>query len=96
MATMLRCQVFEDSKREKTEPKVSKCQHVSIHDNEKEQCLHEYEDKGEGEDIGYVLFPFVIFPPPQKNSNRLTDIGEKRRSLNQLVCMSKISLSYNC
>lgn len=58
------------------ELKVSKCQRVDVYDNEKGQNLDEYKDKDEREDIRYVSLPFVTFPPPQKESNRLTGIGE--------------------
>ncbi len=83
MAAMLKRQQFEDSKSEETEPRVSKCQHVGIHDDEEEQSLDKYE--GEKEDVRYVPLPFIAPPPPQKESNRPTDMGERTRSLNHLI-----------
>ncbi len=69
---------------------------MGVHDNEEGQSLDEYEVKGEGEDIRYILLPFVALSPPQKKSNRLIDMGEGTKSLNHLVYIPKIGLSYNC
>ncbi len=92
--TVLKRQQFQYSKSEETEPRVSKRQRVGVHNNEEGLSLDEYED--EKEDIRYVSLPFVTFLPPRKESNRPTDMGEEIRSLNHLVCISKIGLSYNC
>ncbi len=94
MAALLKRQQFEDSKSEETEPRVSKRQRMSVHDDEEGLSLDEYE--GEGEDVGYVPLPFVAPPSPRKESNRPIDMGEGIRSLNHLVCIPKIGLSYNC
>ncbi len=68
-----------------------------MYENEEGQSLDKYESEGEGEDVGYVPFPFVTPPPPpQKKSNRPTDMGKGTKSLNHLVCIPKIGLSYNC
>ncbi len=67
---------------------------MSVYNDEEELSLDEYED--EGEDVGYVPLPFVAPPPPQKESNRPIDIGKETRSLNYLVYIPKIGLSYNC
>ncbi len=96
-AAVLKRQQFEDSESEEREPRISKCQRLGVHDDEEGQSLDEYEGEGEGEDVGYVPLPFVTPPsPPRKESNRLTDMGERTRSLNHLVCIPKIGLSYNC
>ncbi len=59
--------------------------------------MDEYEGKGEREDVGYVPLLFIALHPPTLNeSNRLTDMGEGIRSLNHLVYIPKIGLSYNC
>ncbi len=92
-AAVLKCQRFEDSKSKEIEPRVSKRQHVGVHDNEERLSLDEYE--GEGEDVRYVPLPFVAPPSPRKESNRPIDIGKGTRSLNHLVCIPKIGLSYN-
>ncbi len=54
-----------------------------MYDNEERLSLDKYE--GEGEDIGYIILLFIAHPPPRKDLNRLTDMGEGARSLNQLV-----------
>ncbi len=98
-AAMLKRQRFKDSESEEREPRVSKRQCLGVHDDEEGQSLDEYEEEGEGEgeDVRYVPLPFVAPPPPpRKESNRLTDMGEGIKSLNHLVCIPKIGLSYNC
>ena len=46
-----------------------------MHNDKEGQGLKQYDGKGEGE--RYVLFPFIAPPPPpQKESNRLTDLGK--------------------
>ena len=96
IAAVLNRQQFKDSESEETEPRVLKRQRVGVHDNEKKQNLDEYEDEDERKDIGYVPLPFIAPLPPQKESNRPTDIGERTKSLNHLVYIPKIGLSYNC
>ncbi len=91
---MFKRQQFEDSKSEETEPRISKRQRVNVYDDKEGLSLDEYE--GEGEDIGYIPLLFVALPPPRKKSNRPIDMGEGTRSLNHLVCIPKIGLSYNC
>lgn len=66
-----------------TESKVSKHQHVDIHDNKELKSLDKYEDKGDR----YVLLP----SPPQKESNCLIDLRKKTKSLNYLIYIPKIS-----
>ena len=61
-----------------------------MRDNKKRESLDDFEGEGEGENIGYVPLLFVANPPLQKKSDRLTDFGEGTRSLNHLVCISKI------
>ena len=60
---------------------------MDVYDNENGQNLDKYEDKDEKEDIRYVSLPFVTFPPPRKESNCLTGIGEGTKSLNHLICI---------
>ena len=69
---------------------------MGVDDNEKGQSLDEYEDVDDGDDIGYVPLLFVAVLPLRKELNHLTDMGERTRSLNHLVCILKIDLSYNC
>ncbi len=64
MATVLKCQQFEDSKSEESEPEVSKRQRMGVYDHEEGQSLDKYEGELEGEDIGYVLLSFVTPPLP--------------------------------
>lgn len=52
------------------------------HDNEEEQSSDKYQDSGDK----YIPLPLH----PQKESNRLTDLGEATRSLNYLVCIPKL------
>ncbi len=85
---MLKRQQFEDSGSNKTEPKSSKRQQLDSHDDEEGEGLDKFESEGEGKDIRYVPLPFVA--PPQKESNRPTDMGKGTRSLNHLVCIPKI------
>ncbi len=85
---VLKRQRFENSRSNMTEPRGSKRQRLDVRDDEEGEGLDEFESEGEKEDIGYILLPFVA--PPQKESNRPTDIDEGTRSLNHLVCISKI------
>ncbi len=85
---MLKRQQFDNNESDKTEPRGSKRQKLDLRDDEKGEGLDEFEGKCKGEDIGYVPLPFVA--PPRKESNRLTDMSERPRSLNHIVCISKI------
>ena len=71
---MLNHQQFEDSEREKTEIRVSKYQQLYIYNNKEGESLDKLENKGEGENIGYI--PVLFITPPQKESNCLTNIGK--------------------
>ena len=51
----LKYQQFEDSGSDETEPRGSKRQQLDVRDDEEEEGLDKFE---EGEDIGYVPFPF--------------------------------------
>ena len=79
---MLKRQRFKDNESDTIEPRVSKRPRVDEYDNEEVQGLDEYQSKGGR----YVL----LLPCPQKESNHLTDLGEVIRSLNHLVCISKL------
>ncbi len=87
-AAVLKRQRFEDSGSDVTELRGSKRQRLDVHDDEEGEGLDEIESEGEREDIGYV--PLTFIAPPQKESNRPTDMGEGTRSLNHLVCIPKI------
>lgn len=66
-------------------------------DDEKRQELDKYEGEDEGENERYVFFPFIApLLLSQKESNRLTDLGENTKSLNHLVCILKICYSEKC
>ncbi len=82
-AVVLQRHRFEDSGSDVTEPRGSKRQRLDGRDNEEGEDLDEFESEDEREDIGYVLLPFVA--PPQKESNRPTDMGKGIRSLNHLA-----------
>ena len=60
------------------------------------QNLDKYKDENKGKDIGYVPLPFITLPPPQQESNHPTDMDKGTRSLNHLLCIRIIGLSYNC
>ncbi len=85
---VLKHQRFEDSGRYVTEPRGSKCQRLDVRNDEEGEGLNEFEGEGEREDIRYVPLPLVA--PLQKESNRPTDMSKGTRSLNHLVCISKI------
>lgn len=65
--TVLKRQQFEDSESDITEQKLSKLLCVDEHDNSERQSSDKYQGKGGR----YVLLPSC----PQKESNRLTDLG---------------------
>lgn len=64
------------------EPKVSKYLFIDMHDNKEGQDLEKYQDK----DSRYVFL--LLYP--QNESNGPTDLGEGTRSLNHLLCISKL------
>ncbi len=68
--------------------KSSKCQRLDACEDEEGKGLDKFEGEGEKEDIGYIILPFVA--PPQKESNRPTDMGEGIKGLNHLVYIPKI------
>lgn len=73
-------QQFKNSPSDKTEWSISKHQQLNLHDDKEEQGFDKYES--EGEDERYVTFLFIApSPPPQRESNRLTDLGKGTRSL---------------
>ena len=49
----------------------------------KKESLDKFEDKSEGEIIGYVPFPFIA--PSQKELNHPTDMDKGTRNLNHFV-----------
>ena len=85
---VLKRQQFKDNASDEIELRGSKYQQLDSCDNEKEEGLDKFEGQSEGEDIRYVPFPFVA--PPQKESNHPTDMSERTRSLNHLLCIPKI------
>lgn len=67
---------------------------MGVNKNKEEQSFERYENnknEDKGEDIGYILFPFVdsSFPPPNK-SNCLTHMGKKSKSLTYFMYIPKI------
>ena len=89
---LLKRQRFKESGSDETEPKESKRQRLYECDNEESNSLDK--DEGEIEFARYVSLPFIPLPPLlQKVSNRLSDLGEKTRSLYHLLCIPKICYS---
>ena len=70
------------------ESRGSKCQRLYMHDNKEKKSLDKFKGEGKREDIEYVFLLFIALL--QKESNRLTDMGKRTKSLNHLVCISKI------
>lgn len=59
-----------------------------MYDDEQEQGLEEYK----GKDNRYIFFLFnAPQPPPCKESNHLTTLSEKTRSLSNLLYILQIS-----
>ena len=88
MPAMLKRQQFDDNESNETEPRDSKCQQLNVHNDKEEKSLDKFEDEGKGEDIKYIPLLFVVFP--QKESNCLTNINKRTKSLNHLVYIPKI------
>ena len=89
MLAVLKRQQFKNSGNDETELKRSKHQCLNKRDNEERNSLDK--DKSEIEGARYVLFAFVfLLFLPQKVSNRLSDLDKGTKSLNHLVCISKI------
>lgn len=60
-------------------------------DSEEKQSLDKYNLESKGKNVEYVFFPFVApFFPPQKELNRLIDMGKGIRNLNYFVYIPKI------
>ena len=74
---MLKRQRFKDSKSDARKGRASKRPRVDEHDNKEGQRSDKYQDKS----ARYVPLP----PYPQKESNRITDLGKGTKSLNHLV-----------
>ena len=92
---MLKRLQFNNSKGDKTAQRVEKCRRLDERDNKEGYSLDKY--KGVIESARYVLSPFIALPPlSQKESNRPSDLGKRTKSLNHLVCISKICYSENC
>lgn len=85
---MLKRQQFEDDESDETASRVEKSQRLDERDDEEGQGLDKYEGEGEGD--RYVSLPFITPLPPQKKSNRPSDLGKGTRSLNHLLCIQKI------
>ena len=88
MPAVLKRQQFKDGGSDEMDPRGSKCQRLDLRDNEEEEGLDKFESEGKEKNIGYVPLSFIALP--QKESNRLTDMGKGTRSLNHLVCILKI------
>lgn len=92
MLGMLKCQQFKDNASDKMESSISK---YHMHDNEEEQSLDKYESEDKGK--RYILFSFITpLSTLQRESNRLTNLGEGIKSLNHLVCILKICYLEKC
>ena len=83
ISAIFKNQQFEDSRSEKTELKGLKCQQLYMRTNEEGKSLDKFESEDEGKVIGYILFFFVALL--RKESNYLTDMGKRIRSLNYLI-----------
>lgn len=89
---MLKHQQFKDSESDMTELRVSKCQRVDKHDNEKGYGLDKYEGEDEDKRLGYVFVLFIdSFSLFQKESNCLTDLGKIIKSLTTLQAYQKLA-----
>ena len=42
------------------EPKASKCQQLNLRNNKEKEGLDEFQGESEKEDIGYILFLFIV------------------------------------
>ena len=74
------------------ELKRSKRQRLDERDNEEGNSLDE--DESEIKGARYIPLSFVPLPPlPQTVLNRPSDLGERIKSLNHLVCIPKICYS---
>lgn len=82
---VLKPQWFGNSGSDETELRDSKRRRFDAHDNEEEKDLNEFEDEDERENIGYILLLFVAFL--RKESIHPTDMGERTRNINYLVCI---------
>lgn len=58
-----------------------------MYDKKKGKSLDELESEGERENIRYISLLFIANPPPQKELNRSTNMGEGIKSINHLVCI---------
>ena len=87
-SAMLKRQRFEDSRSDKMEPKGSKRQRLDKRDNKERNGLDG--DEGKIMDVRYIPPLFIPLLFPRKVSNRRSDLGKGIRSLNHLVCISKI------
>ena len=61
MLAILKCQQFKHSRSDKTELRSSKCHQLYMRNDEEKKGLDKFESKSEGEDIRYILFPFITF-----------------------------------
>lgn len=92
---MLKRLQFNNSEGDKTAQRVEQCRRLDERDNKEGYSLDKY--KGEIESARYVLSPFIALPPlSKKESNRPSDLGKRTKSLNPLVCISKICYSEKC
>lgn len=88
---MLKRQSLEDAKSDETKLKVLKCQHVSIYDNEEKQSFDKNKSESKDKYIGCTPLLFIVpLYPPQKKSNRLTNLSEGIKNLNYLIYILKI------
>lgn len=81
---VLKKQQFKDNGSDKRKSSISKCQRFDVNDNKERESLEKYENKTEGKT--YVIYLFIPNPPYfRKESNYMTDLDERIKSLNHLV-----------
>ena len=89
---LLKRQQYKDSRSDETKLKGSKRQRLDERDNEEGNGLDKHKNEIKG--ARYILSPFVpLFLLSQKVSNRPSNLSKVIKSLNCLVCISKIYYS---
>lgn len=80
---MFKYQQFEDRKSDAIKPKALKRPYVDKYDNKERQGLDKYQNSSGR----YIPLSSCL----QKELNRLTDLSKRIKSLNHLICISKLS-----
>ncbi len=85
ISALLKRQLFDNSDSEERASRVYKRPRIDESDDEVQDL-----DNYEGKIDRYIpLPPDPPSPPPQKESNRLSDLDEGIKSLTHLICISK-------